>query len=605
MKKLWSLLLVLVLVVSLAACSKPAEVKPPEVKEPVTLIVGSPELNGNFIAGFGSNAYDVWVRNLIHGYETYSTTPAGEIVLNNTVVKNLKTEKDAEGNKTYTFEIHNNLKWNDGSAVTAKDYVFYILWTASPQWVKAGATQAIGDGLVGYTGYKKGEVDRFKGVKLVSDYSFSVTIDKAKLPYFYETTYAAFLPYNMAVWAPGAKIDVNADGAKIDGVDLEKATSAVATGDQRFRPTVTAGPYKFVSYENNAVTVALNPNFKGTYEGKKPQIDFVVIRSINQTTDVDQVINGEVDMVTGVIEGEKIEKAKAATTTDVIYYPRNGFGGVYFHCDFGPTAFADVRHALAFLMDRDEIIANVLGGYGSVTNGHYGLAQWMYQDNKAAIDAFPHFTRNVQRANELLDKTEWKFEADGKTAFNPAKANAEGTYIRHNAKKEKLVINHLGSENNIVTDNVEIQLKANAPLAGIEFTLTRSDFAALLKHYYNQVDAKERKYHSYNLATNFGVAYDPYYSFHTEFLGTTFNTNQISDAKIDELTVKMRSLEPTQKKEFSAVWLDFQKRYYEVLPTIPLYSNQYYDVYSTKLKGVNSTPFVNWSVVICDITKTK
>ena len=231
------------------------------------------------------------------------------------------------------------------------------------------------------------------------------------------------------------------------------------------------------------------------------------------------------------------------------------------------------------------------------------LAQWMYQENKAAIDAFPHFTRNVVKANELLDTTEWKFEADGKTAFDPAKANAEGTYIRHNAKKEKLIVNHLGSEDNTVTDNVEIQLKANSPLAGVEFTLTRSDFSALLNHYYNQVPANERKYHSYNLATNFGTAYDPYYTFHSDWLGTTYNTNQINDPELDALTMKMRSLEPTQKAEFSAAWLEFQKRYYDVLPTVPLYSNQYYDVYSTKLKGVNATPFVNWSVIICDITK--
>ena len=604
MKKFGSLLLVLVLVLSLAGCAE----KPPavvEVKE-TTLVVGTPEISGNFVAGFGNSAYDVMVRNLIQGYETYAVTPAGEIVLNSTAVKKLTTALDADGNKTYTFEMHNDLKWSDGSSVMAKDYVAYILWYASPAWVTAGATSTTGEGLVGYTDYYKAVdgKDRFKGVNLVSDYTFAVTIDKSKLPYFWEITYASFMPINLSKWAPGATIDINADGAKIAGVDLVAATSAVATSE-RFKPTITSGPYKFVSFENNAVTVKMNEYFKGTYEGKKPQLTYVVLKSINQTTDVDQVINGEVDLVTGVIEGEKIEKAKASKTTKVNYYARNGFGGVFMHTDFGPTAIPEVRHALAYLMDRDEIIANVLGGYGSVTNGYYGLAQWMYQENKTAIDAFPHFARNIAKANELLNTTEWKFEADGKTAFDPAKATAEGTYLRYNAKKEKLAIKHFGTEDNVVTDNVEIQFKANAPLAGIDFSITIGDFDALLSNYYYAYELKpeDRQYHSFNLATNFSVAFDPYYSFHSDFLGTWQNANQLNDPELDAIMLKMRALDPSQKAEFSAAWLEFQKLWYDILPVVPLYSNEYYDVYNATVKGLNTTPFVNFSQVICDISK--
>ena len=607
MKKLGTLLLVLVMVLSLAGCAEktPVDEKPPvvQVKE-TTLLVGSPEISGNFVSGFGNSAYDLWVRTLINGYDTYVTTPAGEIVLNNTVVKNLKTETDAIGNKTYTIEIHNDLKWNDGSVVTAKDYLFYILWFASPAWTEAGATSTVGEGLIGYMDYFKGNTDRFKGLKLINDYTFAVILDAEELPYFWEITYAGFMPVPMAVWAPGATIDINDDGAMIAGVDLVKAASTVAT-TERFKPTVSAGPYKFVSFENNAVTVKKNEHFKGTFEGKKPQLDYVVIRSINQTTDVDQVINGEIDLVTGVIEGEKIEKAKASPTTSVNYFARNGFGGVFMHCDFGATAVPEVRHALAYLMDRDEIIANVLGGYGSVTNGYYGLAQWMYEDNKAAIEAFPHFARNIAKANELLDKTEWKFEADGKTPFDPAKANAAGTYLRHNAKKEKLVIKHFGTEDNTVTDNVEIQFKANTPLAGIDFSITIGDFDALLNNYYYAYELKpeDRQFNSFNLATGFSADFDPYYSFHSDYLGTWMNSVQLNDPVMDELVMKMRRLDPTQVTEWSAAWLEFQKRWYELLPIIPLYSNEYYDVYNSNVKGINTTPFVSFASIICDISK--
>ena len=616
MKRLLALVLALTLVAgTLAGCTGT------KIKAAGTLIVGSPEISGNFVSGFGQSAYDVWVRDLINGYATYATTPAGEIVLDDkTVVKDLNTEIDDEGNKTYTFTINKNLKWNDGSKITAEDYVFYFLWSANPLWTAAGASTSVGEGLLGYLPYYKGETDRFKGVKLIDDYKFSVTIDKEELPYFWEVLYASASPLPMAVWAPEVTIDQNDDGAKLVGPGLEavdildedkieagekqehNAFTKVAS-EERFKPTITCGPYKFESFENSAVTVKYNEHFKGTYDGKLPQLEYVIIRSIPQDTDVDQCINGDVDAVTGVIEGEKIEKAKAADSTEVNYYARNGFGGVFIHCDFGPTADRNVRHALAYLINRDEIIAGVLGGYGSVTNGYYGLAQWMYEDNKAAIDAFPHFTLDTARANELLDLTEWKFEADGTTPFDSAKAT--GGYFRYNAAGEKLAIHHFGTEDNVVTDNVEIQFKANAFKAGIDWDLAIGDFDALLDFYYYayELDPAERYYHTFNLATNFSVAFDPYYEFHSDWLGTWQNSCQVNDPQLDEIMIRLRKVDPEKPEEFSKIWLEFQERWYELLPTIPLYSNQYYDVYRKEVKGFNTTPFATWAEIICDIHK--
>jgi len=557
MKRLLVLVLAVVLVAaSLVGCDGTGN------KVSGTLIVGSPAISGDFINGFGNSAYDAWVKTILHEYYgTYITTADGEIVLNETVVKDVQTETDDAGNKIYTFELHKDLKWSNGEAITAKDYVFYVLWAASPEWTEAGASSALGFGLLGYTDYLEDTTERFAGVKLVDDYKFSLIIDAAELPYFYETSYVATYPVYMEGWAPAGKIDSNDDGAMITS-DNEDWTLAFDTKrisqTERFAPTVTSGPYNFVSFENNAVTLKANPEFKGDYNGNLPKLEYIIIRYINQTTDVDQCINGEVDAVTGVVEGPKIEKAKTAAETETIFYPRNGYGGMFYHCDFGPTAIPEVRHALAYLMDRQEIITHVLGGYGSVTNGEYGLAQWMYQDNKAAIDALPNFVLNPTTANELLDATDYKFEADGKTAFDPAKAGEGKNYFRHNSKGERLIIEHLGTEDNDVTDAIEMQLMANTPAAGVDWRVTRSDFAQLLDHYYEgHLKDADRKYHSFNLATNFTVDYDPYFEYHSDWAGVTYyDTSHISDPRFDELTVKMRQLDPEKKDEYSAAWLE-------------------------------------------------
>ena len=193
MKRLLLLLVVFLLFTTLAACQ-------PAFKAVGTVVIGTPTLNGDFVAGFTNSAYDNYVRTMIYGYSTYTTTPAGELVLDETVVKNVVTTLDTAGNKTYTFELKNNLKWSDGTKVTAADYVFGLLFAASPEWAATGASSQAGRDLVGWDSYKKGETTVFEGVKLIDTYKFSLVIPADKLPYFYEVLYVAYAPSPLHVW---------------------------------------------------------------------------------------------------------------------------------------------------------------------------------------------------------------------------------------------------------------------------------------------------------------------------------------------------------------------------------------------------------------------
>ena len=90
MKRLLVLVLATMLIAAtLAGCT-------PSDKVSGTLVVGCPPISGDFIYGFGNSSYDKWVKDLTGGYmSTYAVTPDGEIVLNETVVKNLETSVDA------------------------------------------------------------------------------------------------------------------------------------------------------------------------------------------------------------------------------------------------------------------------------------------------------------------------------------------------------------------------------------------------------------------------------------------------------------------------------------------------------------------------------
>jgi peptide/nickel transport system substrate-binding protein len=594
MKKVFALLVIAILSLSIAACQAP--------KPEGTIIVGTPKMSGDFVSGFGNSAYDNAVRSLIGaGLEVYAVTSNGEFVLNKTVVKDLATSEDDEGNKTYTFEIKKGLKWNDGTAVTAKDYLFGILFGASPAWREAGASSSAGENLIGYEAYNEGDTDVFEGIALVDEMTFSLTIAAEHLPYFYEVAWVAYGATPSHVWGPD--LTLTEDGKKLEG-DLVAAAEKVAT-TERFAPTVTGGMYKFISYENDTVTLEYNENYPGDYRGHKPKVANVIVRYVNQVLDVDLVIAGDVDIVAGVVEGDKIEKAIDSDQTDVVSYKRNGFGLIAFTNDFGPTQYKEVRKGLAYLLDRDEFLQNILGGYGATVNGEYGLAQWMYVTKQSEIEEnLENFTLNIDKANEFFDASPYKYEADGSTPWDAEKA--EEGYFRHDADGNVLLINHFGTVDNEITDLIGRIWPDAMKHVGVDFYLEYGDFDALLDNYYYGYElGDKRKFHSFNLATNFGDIYDPYYSIHSDWFGTWQNALGVNDPEFDRLIEKMRMFDPEQTEEYVDVWYEYQVYWNDQLPELPIYSNEYFDVYNKRIKGLNTTPFYDWHRAIIDVEIAK
>ena len=62
----------------------------------------------------------------------------------------------------------------------------------------------------------------------------------------------------------------------------------------------------------------------------------------------------------------------------------------------------------------------------------------------------------------------------------------------------------------------------------------------------------------------------------------------------------MRETEPGDVFEYVSKWVSFQDRYNEVLPTIPIYSNIYFDFYTNKLQNYNIVGHVTWSQAILE-----
>jgi len=181
MKRKLSLLLALVLALALfmTACGSskdPATNDPEETEQPTEtgegdeetleppaepmgqLIIGNTtEMSGEWLPYFQNIAsdYDIW--NFINGYSTVAITFDGEYVVDTTVVKDYKVTENEDGSKTYTWTIVDNLVYDDGTPITAKDYVASALLWSSQLLGEMGGSNSYGLYWKGWSEFSKGQ----------------------------------------------------------------------------------------------------------------------------------------------------------------------------------------------------------------------------------------------------------------------------------------------------------------------------------------------------------------------------------------------------------------------------------------------------------------
>ena len=570
------------------------------------LVIGSitQVINEFYDTGFSTSGTNYNMYDLIHGgYDTVVFSKEGEFQYNDTVVASHEETENEDGTKTYTVTINDGLVWSDGTPITAKDYVFAVLLENSDEMAGVdGYPCNTGYSYVGYDEWLDGSADAFAGVHLVDDMTFSLTVKAEELPYHFDITYATIRPRPLHVIAPECDVEDTENGATITGDFttelLQETINNVDTG-YRYNPKVTCGPYLFDNFDeaSQQATLKANPEFVGDYRGVKPSIETLVIKTVSSDTMMNELESGSVDLLYGCSGGDTInagldlvEEGKAADTT----YMRNGYGKIQFDCSVFPTDSQNVRQAIAYCLDRNEFARQYTGGYGSVVHSFYGLAQWEYQDSVEWINEnLNTYEMNVDAAKELLEADGWNLNADG-TPYS-----GTGTrYKEVDGEIVPLVITWCNSEGNPVSELLATMLPETMAEAGIELQATTTDFATLQN---GILHAGDTMYNMYNLATGFATANSPWYYFSSDeaWMGN-YNTNWIADEELNDAVVPLKSIPYEDSEAWLEAWQNFIKVWNEKLPDIPLYSDEYYDFYSTRVQGWENTATWGWQNAVLD-----
>ena len=556
------------------------------------------------------------LRDLMWGYRsTMSRNMNDEWFPNPTVMVGGQwptVTDNADGSRTYTFDIYTTNRFSDGRYITAWDYGGSIAFHRSPQWaaVPGPGVGANSREVVGIDAWGDGEADTVAGVRVYSDSRFSVTVGADYIPFTWEIQ----MLMNWGPWplhALGIEAHDDGDGVfltatgggpltdeavlvAVNGGNYEEATEdTAAIGDGfRFNPTVVVGPYSFHSVDVGAAILQAqrNPYFGYTWDGYTPRIEHIIWREVQDPVLVDSLAAGEVHLTIGQGQGAIINNAlellvQNNQTHTFLPYNRHGFGQILFHVDQGPTQFVEVRQAIKWLIDRDVFGEMFTEGHGNRAEGAYSTAWWWHHEAVARgmHDQMINYTFNMAESTRLLEEGGWVYTADGSEFVGPG----DGVdHIRHKMIDGELVPLNIDwatfSGANRITDIINILMPE--PLAEAGFRLNEVRMAAPLG-YMNNFEAQGTgdRYQMFNLGQGFAQIWLPWNTYNAA-MGSMQNWTQVDDPYLVELAERMRFLDLTTDAGRDAMveaYIDFMVYLNYLVLQIPLYIDIFYDFVPT------------------------
>lgn len=601
MKKIIALLLTCALLLGLVS----AQAEEAGKYDRLTVGVTTP-FTGNFLDDvLSSNICDQDVRTLIHAYSLVEWDPEmGAYEFSKPQVTTATVSSD---NMTYTFAITDNMKYNDGTPITARDYAFTLLLLGSPELKEATGARGDISRIKGGSDYQNGTAKELAGFRLVGDYEFAITIDSAYYPYFYQLKVLDISPLPIDVIAPGCTIQKNDKGVYIGGdFSAEKLKKTLLDPETGYisHPSVTSGPYQLTAYDGESVTLDLNKNFIGDEEGNKPEIPQIVIKYTKPEFLIGDLNAGELDLVVRCARADQISSGMSLVGNDfkMESYMRAGLSFISFCAEKGPTADVNVRQALAMCMDKAALTKAYSGGFGMAVNGYYGIGQWMFrmangailQDEEdesdwsdLSISRIAGYALDVEGAGKLLDAAGWNLDENGG-------AYSEG--VRYRVEDGELVplkLKLIYPEDNGAGELLQEYFIDNLAQAGVELQIEAVSWKEeLLPKYYRQV---ERDCDMILLGTNFGEVFDPSGEYEED--GTSLR-NGIADPALRELAINMRSTEPGEAAEYCRRWLAYLEERTAVAAEIPIYSDAYLDFHISALQNYNASPTGQWAIAV-------
>lgn len=514
-------ILALTLTILLSGCSRE-----PEIKHPNTITVGSladakrliPFLASDGASGEisghifnGLTKYDKNINVIGDLAESWEVSPDGLRII---------------------FHLRKGVKWHDGAEFTAEDVLFTYQMVTNPSLPTPYSSNY-------------GPVDN---VEIADKYTVKVT---------YKEPYAPALES----WGMGI-IPKHA----LQGKDI---ASPVVN-----RNPIGTGPYKLKEWITGQKIVL--EAFDDYFEGR-PNIDRFVSRIIPDTATMFLELKfGGIDFM-----GITPPQYKLQANTD--FFNRNfqkfrypSFGYTYLGYNLLHPLFKDirVRQAIAHSINKDELIAGVLLGYGTPATGPFPPESWAYNPDVKGYEYSP------EKAVALLSKLGWK-------------KNAYGVLEKKGRPFSFTVLVNQGNEARLKTAQI---IKEQLKRVGIDMNIKVLEWQAMLHDF---IDKKQFE----AVIMGWALSRDPdlYDIWHSSKTREgEFNFISYKNEEVDRLLIEGRQTFDKEKRK--KIYHRVHAILAEEQPYTFLYVPDALPVLHKRFKGVEKAPigiwhdFIHWYV---------
>ena len=330
-------------------------------------------------------------------------------------------------NLTYHLRLREGLLWSDGTPLTADDVAFTLLLICHADYT--GWLYPLLRFVEGAEEYRKTRHSPYAqgaipGIRVIDEQTIAIRLKQVHAPFL---SYLTFPPL------PAHKLQ------NVKVADMEEHPSLKNVG-------VGAGPYLFTSWRpDEYLLVRANPDY---YLGK-PEIAEIYYRIIpNIEAQVIELLAGKLDLLPTAVKVEDVEMLAADRQIRIHKNSRLVYDYIAINHKQENTPLKDrrVRQALAMLLEKDELVANLLLGFAEVLHGPLLPLHFAYDSE------FSQEKGSLPAARELLLQA-------GYPQF-----------------KLKLIFN----SGNIVRENVALLFKEQAAQVGVDVQIHALEWEAFL-----------------------------------------------------------------------------------------------------------------------------
>ncbi|PGM90491.1 ABC transporter substrate-binding protein [Bacillus cereus] len=490
-----------------------------------TLVVGISKPGGVFLPYFQQNGWDGNVTSVIFA-SLVSTDKQGK------PTPELAEKWDISSDQlTYTFHLRKDLKFSDGSPLTADDVAFTL--TLLHDKAYEGDKDISQYAVKGGKEYKEGKANSIEGIQVVDPQTIKITTEKVN---------------SQALTALGGEVLSKA----YYGKDYKQNTSLDYLKALYEKP-IAAGPYKFEKYiPGQEVRFVANENY---YAGK-PKIPNFIYKITSGDTKLQLFQTGEVDY-TGLGTGDEVlEQAKALEFANIQIETAASFSYIYMNNNKPYLKDKKVRQALIYGLDRKKYVDTALKGYGTVANVPIHPTSWAYTE-----EGVNKYEYDKEKAKKLLDEAGWKVGSDG---------------IREK-DGQKLKLSYFGPSSAKDSDLLIPIAKENYKEIGVEFNPEFMDFNTMLSKV-NKGD--------YDLASvSTPITSDPSETAGEYLSGVNEKSLGYKNAKVDELIQK--GIETVDIEKRKPIYKELYKELSDDPPVILLNYRRTITGYNGNIKGID------------------